>query len=121
MPLVEFMLHAAPGGNFNKREIPGFIRGSADFFNSADNTHVGWVADNRDFYLPDSVVVLTKETFAQRLVAMHQASPMRKESTINEQGETVEGVVMTDEEVTTLANEKYDFIVNHCKTEEGSI
>jgi hypothetical protein len=121
MPLVEFMLHPVASGKGHRSKIPDFIRGSSDFFNPADNTHVGWVPDNRDFYLPDSVVVLTKETFTQRLLAIHQVNPMRKESTLNEQGETVEGDTMTDEEVTTYANEKYDFIVNHCKTEEGSL
>lgn len=121
MPLVEFMLHAVPNGKSQKSKIPDFIRGSADFYNPADDTYVGWVADNRDFYLPDTITVLTKQTFAERLVAMHQDNPMRKESTVNDQGETVEGDEMTDEEVTNYANDRYDYIVNHCKTEEGSI
>jgi len=121
MPLVEFMMHAASGGIPGKKEIPGFIRGSADFFNPADNTYVGWVADNRDYYLPDTVLVLTKESFAQRMVTMHQINPMKNFPTTNENGEEVEGTIMTDEEVIAMANEKYDYIVNHCKAEEGSL
>lgn len=117
MPLVEFMLHASSGGVRGRKEIPGFIRGSADFHNPADNTYVGWVPDNRDFYLPDTVKVLTKETFAERMVLLHTANPMRKPTEVF--GEF--GEVMTNEEVIAIANDQYDYIVNHCKTEEGSI
>lgn len=126
MPLVEFMMHATSEigtqrTGMQRTKKPDFIRGSADYFNPADNTYVGWVADNRDFYLPDSVVVLTKETFVQRMLEIHQANPMKTPSELNEQGEFVEGEALTNEEVTAFASERYDYIVNHCKTEEGSL
>lgn len=112
MPLVEFMMHAAPGGNSSKREIPGFIRGSADFFNPADNTYVGWVSEKRDFYLPDTILVLDKAAFVSRQISINEIFPMTKQ---DESGAYVE---MTLEEVTTHAEETYDRIVAHCKSED---
>lgn len=114
MPLVEFMMHAAPGGNPSKREIPGFIRGSADYYNPADNTYVGWVADNRDFYLPDTVLVLDKAAFVARQLSIHQASPMVKPG--DTPGEP--SIEMTTEEVTTWAEQTYDRVVAHCQAED---
>jgi hypothetical protein len=114
MPLVEFKMHAAAGGNPSRREIPGFIRGSADFFNPADNTYVGWVADNRDFYLPDTIVTLDKAAFVARQLAIHGANPFTRP------GETPEDppVQLTNEEVTTQAEDTFDRIVAHCQGED---
>ena len=128
MPLVEFMMHASTDGNPNGRVIPGFIRGSADFHNPTDNTYVGWVADNRDFYLPDTITILDKASFVQRMLAIHQVTPIKGglvEQQVEQDGrvgvQLVPGPILTEEQVIAMAEERYDFIVNHCKAEEGSL
>jgi hypothetical protein len=113
MPIVEFKKHPVSGG-MRGSKIPDFIRGSADYHNPTDDTYVGWVADNRDFYLPDSIVVLDKASFTARMLAIHAVQPMNNAEPSMES----EPVPMTEAEVTAFAEETYDRIVAHCRSED---
>jgi hypothetical protein len=112
MPLVEFKKHPVSGG-MRGSKIPDFIRGSADYHNPTDNTYVGWVANNRDFYLPDTIVELDRAAFTTRMLAIHAVQPL---STFN--GPESAPSVMTEAQVTTYAEETYDRIVAHCQSED---
>jgi len=112
MPLVEFRKHPVAGG-MRGSKIPDFVRGSADYHNPADDTYVGWVADNRDFYLPDTIVELSREAFVTRMLAIHGQQPMTR---MGEPGG--EPTAMTADEVSVFAGETYDRIVAHCRAED---
>ena len=113
MPIVEFKKHPVAGG-MRGSKIPDFIRGSADYHNPSDDTYVGWVADNRDFYLPDSIVVLDRASFTTRMLAIHAVQPMTTFG--GEPGS--EPTTMSEAQVTTFAEETYDRIVAHCRAED---
>lgn len=112
MPIVEFKKHPVSGG-MRGSKIPDFIRGSADYHNPSDDTYVGWVADNRDFYLPDSIVVLDKSSFTSRMLAIHAIQPL----TIFD-GPNTPPTTMNESQVIAFAEETYDRIVAHCRSED---
>jgi hypothetical protein len=106
MAVVEYMLHA----DGPRRQVPEFIGDRGHWYNPADHTYVGWVSDSPDFYVPDTIVSLTKEAFVSRALSIHAANPLRKmDSPVFNPGE--EPVFMTDAEVTTHAETWYDNFV----------
>lgn len=72
MAVVEYMLL---NEGDHRRHTPGFIGDRGHWYNPADHTLVGWVKDNRDFYVPDTIVTLTKEQLVQRGLAIHAVVP----------------------------------------------
>lgn len=120
MPLVEFKMHGVVGFP-KKRQIPEFIQGSADWYNPVDHTYVGWVSGRGDYYVPDTVVVLSKQDFVDRMLRIHAAQPMTKQPGGVPQGPDVVPETMTDSEVTAFAEQTYDFIFNHCTAEDNQV
>jgi hypothetical protein len=107
MPVAEYMLHAQG----NTRQVPDFIGDRGHWFNPSDHTYVGWISETRDFYVPDTIEYLTKESFVQRILSIHSVYPYKKRL---EDEETREEVEMTIEEVTLQAETWYDnFVVEN--------
>jgi hypothetical protein len=103
MAVVEYMFNIDDNG---KRYIPGFIDNRGHWYDANTETYIGWIKDSRDFYVPDSIVSLTKEELVQRQLAIHAISPMTSFGNI-ESGPTV----MTEEEVRTQVETWYDAFV----------
>ena len=103
MAVAEYMFQLQGG----KKVIPDFIEDRGHWYNPADHTFVGWIRDNRDFYVPDTIVYLTREDLVQRCLTMHSANPFRK---MSEPG-TEETEFMTEEEVRSQAETWYDDFV----------
>jgi hypothetical protein len=103
MPVVEYMMHR----DGPRRQVPEFIGDRGYWFNSADNTFIGWVDENPDYYVPSSVNTLTKEQLVTRLLTMHAATPFKNEGENPEE----EATDMTDAEVTTMVETWYDNFV----------
>jgi hypothetical protein len=107
MAVAEYMLHNREGDN--RRWVPGFIGDRGHWYNPANHTYIGWIADQRDFYVPDSINIITKSDFVTRTLNMHSASPM-KHMVVSDDG-TESEVAMTNEEVTSLAESWFDQFV----------
>ena len=108
MAVIEYMLHK----DGHKRQVPDFVGDRGHWMSPIDNSFVGWVDDVRDYYVPDTVVTLTKEQFVTRQLAIHAHTPMTKnaDGSIGPQP-GVERVNMTNEEVTAVAQAWYDEFV----------
>lgn len=104
MAVAEYMLVMNSNG---RMEIPGFIGDRGHWYNPADNTYIGWIDDTREFYVPDTIVTLTKEELVQRQLTMHATTPMIKPD--GEPG--ADPVQMTDEEVRASVEAWYDSFV----------
>jgi len=80
--------------------IPEWVEDGGYFYDSATCTMMGWSPDlaNREYYIPDSVVTLTKQDAIDRVITMHHVEPMLDE----------EGTTMSDESVTALVSNWYD-------------
>ena len=111
MAIVEYMLHRNEQGH---KIVPPFIIDGGHWWNPADFTMVGWVEDNRDYYIPDTLTILTRELFAERLLAMHVANPfmINPSSGLNMNPE--ENIPMTNEQVVEIADQWYNkFVQTH--------
>ena len=106
--IVEYMLEQV--GRGDAKRAPTFIRDGGYHFNSSDYTYVGWVPNlaEREFYIPDSLTVLTRESIVTRALAMHAANTMQQEDPDNE-GQYID---MTDAEVTSAMQNWWDGITS---------
>ena len=105
MAVVEYMMHRRNGGN--QRDVPGFIGDRGHHMSPIDNSLIGWVDDNPDYYVPDTVVTLTKEEFVQRQLTIHASHPFTSGDGIEETPTN-----LTDAEVRTQAETWYDNFVS---------
>lgn len=106
MAVIEYMLHK----DGPRRQVPDFVGDRGHWFNPGNNTYIGWVDDERDYYVPDTVASLTKSEFVTRQLGIHATSPFTKPATEGA-GPDSERVEMTDAEVTTQAEAWFDDFV----------
>ena len=73
MPLAEYKLHMVVEG----ATTPPFIFDGGQWYNPTDHTMVGWIDDEskRNYYIPDTIVTLTREEFVQRILGIHAVKP----------------------------------------------
>ena len=104
MAIVEYKLQKV---GKNALRAPDWVEDGGYWRNPADKTLIGWVPEeaDREYYVPDTVVSLTRDEFIQRLKGMHAASPFVKND-----GDPVvhEPVNMTEEEVVAMAGQWFD-------------
>ena len=74
MPVVEYKLHVV--GNRGQRRAPEFIREGGNL-PSTDHSMVGWVVANPEYWIPDTIVTLTKADLVTRQLALHATTPER--------------------------------------------
>jgi len=72
---IEYKKHLDQTGNLTD---PSWMRDGGYFPSSEDKTYVGFVPveAERDWYVPDTVSMLTEQEFVNRLKALHAASPV---------------------------------------------
>jgi hypothetical protein len=104
MAVVEYMMHRRNGGK--QRDVPGFIGDRGHHMSPIDNSLIGWVDDNPDYYVPDTVTTLTKEEFVQRQLTIHASHPFTSQSDPDS-----DPVNLTDAEVRTDMEAWYDNFV----------
>lgn len=113
MAVIEYMLLRDNGSQ--QRFTPGFVKDRGHHFSPIDNTLIGWIEDKRDYYVPDTIVILTKEKFIERQLEIHSKFPMEERSTLPDQLATV----LTDEQVRERSSEWYDAFVFKNTTEDN--
>jgi hypothetical protein len=91
MTIIEYKLHSSPKG----MQIPKFVTDGGHFKNPDDFTLIGTVPDGVEYYIPDSVVVLTPAELEERQLAIHAKYPVRI-------GRETDEREMTDDEVRAL-------------------
>lgn len=114
MAVVEYKNHVFSGDN--RKHIPGFIKNPGHWFNKQDKTFIGWTPTDPDFYVPNTLKVLTKEDLVQRLLALHAIEPLTKLDS-----DQVNIIQVSDEEVQAYAEQWYDEFVAGCLAEEEEI
>ena len=73
MPLVEYKLIKMQEG----KQRPPWAKEGGWFNHPTKHTFVAWVEPQpRDWYLPDTVTEFTANTFADRMVEIHNIEPM---------------------------------------------
>lgn len=104
MVLVEYKLHKV---GKNAKKAPDFIMNGGYWLSPIDGTMVGLVEAevDRDYYIPDSIVTLSKEEFLARQAAIHAVFPM-----VSMDGDMNE-TTLTDAQVAEQAGSWYDSFV----------
>jgi len=112
MPAVEYMLHNTEGDH--RRQVPGFIGDRGHWYNPSNHTYVGWVSNYADFYVPNTVKVLTKDDFRLRIESMHAQNPLKKAPPGAAGGPMFaeQSIDMTIEEVRASADAWFDNFVS---------
>lgn len=74
MAVVEYKRHRVAGGI----TTPIWIVDGGYWLSPVDKTLVGWVEDeaDREYYVPDTVTVLSRDDFITRAKAIHAHTPM---------------------------------------------
>jgi hypothetical protein len=112
MPVAEYKLHKQG----HRRLVPEFIDDRGHWHNPANHTYIGWIEENPDHYVPDTIVYLTKEQFISRALSIHEMQPMRKSS-----DEYIgDGEIMTTEEVVTAAGIWFDLFIEKNSTNSAN-
>ena len=75
---VEYMLIKNDKGELI---APNWIS-EGGFFPASDQSLVGFIAADRNWYVPDSVVKLTEAQFIQRGMTIHSKAPFNKQSAV---------------------------------------
>ena len=112
MPVVEYKMHVVT--NKGGATAPLWVDDGGYHTSPIDKTKVGWVLPeaNREYYVPDTVVELSKSEFVTRQLAIHAVQPFL--TITDENGDPVEEHEMTDAEVTTEMETWYDsFVSSH--------
>ena len=117
MAVVEYKMELV--GIKGQFKQPMWVREGGHHFNPADHTRVGWVVDNAEYYVPDSLTTLTKEELVQRQLTMHASNPERVYTGSFEGPGMDEDVDnwrdKTDAEVRTEVEAWYDDYVAQCQ------
>lgn len=118
MAVVEYKNHIV--GHRGQTQQPMWIRSGGHFIHPTDHSIIGWIVDNREYYIPDTVTTLTKADLVTRQLAIHATYPERKyigtETEILAQEEDTENWTdMTDAEVTAKVEAWYDQYVSDCQ------
>jgi len=107
MAVIEYMLEKRDATHV--RWIPEWVGDRGHWYDPATETYVGWVDDVRDYYVPDTVLILSKENLVQRQLTMHSANPMKKQDPENPGFENM--VAMTEAEVRESVEAWYEEFV----------
>ena len=108
MAVAEYMMYRIEGGN--RRAVPEFIGDRGHWQSPVDKSFIGWIDDDRDYYVPDTVTTLTKAEFVTRQLNIHNHSSGNHKFMSNvEPGQTP--VELSNTEVTTTAETWYDAFV----------
>lgn len=107
MAVIEYMMHRINGSN--RRAVPDFVGDRGHQQSPIDGSFIGWVDDDRDYYVPDSVEVLTKEQFVTRQLTIHASHPMMNPPDM--ENFEAEPTAMTEAEVTAASEAWYDAFV----------
>ena len=100
--------------SFQRKRHPGWVEEKGHFHSPIDSSFIGWSPDagSRDYYVPDTVTVLTKEELVQRQLTIHATYPMTKPDPDGTgDGSPEEGFInMTDAEVRSTVEAWYDSV-----------
>jgi hypothetical protein len=90
--ILEYMLIREAGVKL----APSWVEDGGYFQNPDDFTMVGWSPDSgdRDYYVPDTVVVLTRETMLSRQMAINAKYPAQDST----------GTPLTDQQIADQVN-----------------
>ena len=114
MPVVEYKMHVVT--NKGGATAPLWVDDGGYHTSPIDKTKVGWVLPeaDREYYVPDTVIELSKSEFVTRQLAIHAVQPFQNQPEDSDGQPAGDPVDMTNAEVTTEMESWYDsFVSSH--------
>lgn len=105
MPVIEYMFQLDDKG---KKIIPGFVKDRGYWYNETDNTYLGWLDSDRDYWVPDTIETKTKQQCLDRMLAIHTNDPITQPDPSDPGNE----IAMDSAEVTSMIETWYDSMVS---------
>ena len=112
MPVVEYKMHVVT--NKGGATAPLWVDDGGYHTSPIDKTKVGWVlADSdREYYVPDTVVELSKTDFINRQLAIHAVVPISEVSE-DSNGQPTETLLDSSEVTATMGTWYDNFVHDH--------
>ena len=109
MPVVEYKMHAVT--NKGGMSAPLWVSDGGYHVSPIDHTKVGWVKpeSSREYYVPDTVIELSKTDFINRQLNIHAKHPIG--GTRDSDGEIV-NIDYDSDQVTSMMGTWYDDFVS---------
>lgn len=104
MPMIEYMFTINERG---RKEVPGYVADRGYHYSPIDHTFLGWLNDDRDYWVPDTIETKTKAECVTRALAIHAVEPYQNPG---DSGLPDDSTDMTEAEVTTMIEEWYDSV-----------
>jgi|TARA_Y100000310_G_C20647664_1_gene797552 hypothetical protein len=73
--IIEYKLHPVASASMT---TPNFVRDGGHWYNPDDHTYIGVVPSNAEYYIPDTLVILTASELEARQLAIHAKYPFNK-------------------------------------------
>tara|TARA_Y100000310_G_scaffold323523_1_gene383943 strand:- start:46 stop:345 length:300 start_codon:yes stop_codon:yes gene_type:complete len=89
--IIEYKLHPVSINGRKTMKIPDFVTDGGYWGNPDDHTLIGSIPDSAEYYVPDSVVVLTPTELGERQLAIHAKYPIK-----------IDDRVLADDEIKTM-------------------
>jgi hypothetical protein len=106
MRYYEYIYHRVNGESVK----PDFVEDGPYW--THNNTHIACVPNNRDYWIPDSLVELTEEELIERVKAIHAETPYQFHDMALQTSRD-----MTEQEVEDMVNR---FIADHQEVTDGN-
>ena len=106
MPIIEYKRHAV--NSQIDLQVPAWGTEGGHWKSPIDKTYIGWVPaeTDREYYIPDSVTILTKAELNTRLLAIHANTKYQKLADPADPSSAQQD--MTNADVTAMSNNWYD-------------
>lgn len=104
MPIVEYKFIL---GETGRNIVPGYVLDRGHYYRDSDKTYLGFVKAeaDREYWIPDTIQEKSKSDCVTRVLAMHSARPMMRDSDGDE-------VTLSTSEVTSQVEAWYDLIIS---------
>lgn len=104
MRIYEYRKHLIDG----QLRDPDFITNGGHWHLVSNDSYIAVMPDSVRWYLPDTLIMLTADDLAQRLLTIHSADPFPAYQGVPGSGGTQLGRSMTESEVRTMLSQWLD-------------
>jgi hypothetical protein len=108
--IVEYKLEKVRARS-DAKKTPIWIDNGGHWYNSINNSYVGYIRDDVEYYIPSTLKTLTRDSFISRMQAIHASHPLYKTPPLADDSSPdveAELVAYTDEELVTAMGSWWD-------------
>ena len=108
--IVEYKLQKVRARS-DAKKTPIWIDNGGHWYSQINNSYIGYIRDDVEYYIPSTLEVQTKDSFITRMQTIHASYPIYSEPALLEDGSPdfdADPVPYTDEELVTAMGSWWD-------------